>query len=210
MSDKYGGKHVGKKQARKGELDGNGFTDDDPSDVNPAAQSTAQQPAVFFPGPPVKPSTPIVPKAPYPAYNGLGTLILTVGLPMSGKSTWAREYAREHFGAVVAIDSFRKAFHGRHYIKECEQMIWSQVRIMVRALFLGGHPLVILDSPNIHREQRGQWKTPEWQTLFKVFHTDVEVCKERAREAGREDAIPTIERMYTQWEPIYPNDQEVP
>ncbi|KKK82651.1 hypothetical protein LCGC14_2801230, partial [marine sediment metagenome] len=46
-------------------------------------------------------------------------LILTVGLPRSGKSTWARKQGHP----IVNPDSIRLALYGEPFIEEAEPMI---------------------------------------------------------------------------------------
>ncbi|GAF94425.1 unnamed protein product, partial [marine sediment metagenome] len=62
-------------------------------------------------------------------------LILTVGLPRSGKTTWARKQGIP----MVNPDSIRLALHGKAFIEEAEPMIWTIAKYMVRALFIAGH-----------------------------------------------------------------------
>jgi hypothetical protein len=59
-------------------------------------------------------------------------LILTCGLPRSGKSTWARGQGVP----VVNPDSVRLALHGQVYRKESENMVWAIAETMIRALFI--------------------------------------------------------------------------
>ena len=47
------------------------------------------------------------------------TLILTVGLPRSGKSTWALQQGHP----VVNRDGIRKALHGEVYLQPAEDMV---------------------------------------------------------------------------------------
>ena len=58
-------------------------------------------------------------------------LILTVGLPQSGKSTWSRQYAKEKGIPHVNPDSIRMSFYGHPFIRKAEAWIWPFVRVMV-------------------------------------------------------------------------------
>lgn len=133
-------------------------------------------------------------------------LIATVGLPRSGKTTWAISQA----WPIVNPDSVRLAIHGQRYIGQAEPFVWATVKAMVRALFLAGHKIVILDATNTTRRRRDEWQSDEWATYFKVIHTSKEVCLERATQEGDTEIIPVIERMAEQFEPLGEDEQRWP
>jgi len=123
------------------------------------------------------------------------TLICMVGLPSSGKSTWAKKTGYP----MVNPDSIRLVMHGQPFIKEAEPLVWIQADYMVKVLFLSGHSHVILDAPNTTDKARMRWISDEWETVFKVIDTPKEVCIERA---GNEVMVMVIERMANQFEPL--------
>lgn len=127
-------------------------------------------------------------------------LICMVGLPQSGKTTWAK--ARGF--PVVCPDSIRLALHGQRYERLAEPMVWAIAKVMVRALFLAGHNTVILDSTNTTRKHRDEWQDDLWHAAFCVIDTAPHICMERADEA----LFPVIERMADQWECL--GDDETP
>lgn len=115
------------------------------------------------------------------------TLIVTVGLPRSGKSTWAREYSKKHGIPHVSSDSVRMAFYGHPFIREAEPWVWPQIRVMVKALFIAGHDTVIIDSTCTAKRDREWWRDNMWEIKFKPFTTSPEICLARAKkdeEAG--------------------------
>ena len=130
------------------------------------------------------------------------TLVLTIGLPRSGKSTWALTRGFP----IVNPDSVRLALHGQAFIAEAESMVWTIAKYMVRALFLAGHDTVILDATNVTRKRRDDWWSTEWIRKYKVFNASAATCIKRARKGGREDLVPIIERMAEQLEEL--NDDE--
>lgn len=143
------------------------------------------------------------------AHNDLKTneakvLILTMGLPRSGKSTWARTQGYP----IICPDEIRTALHGHRFIAEAEPYVWAIARTMVRALFGAGHQFVILDACNTTRKRRDEWKTSEWASRFKCFFESVDTCMNRAEAAGDPDIGPIIQRMADQFEPR--GDDEVP
>ena len=132
------------------------------------------------------------------------TLIVLVGLPRSGKSTWAKAQTYP----MVNPDSIRLAITGQRFVAEAEPFVWATAKAMVRSLFLAGHDRVILDATNTTRKRRDEWRSKEWATRFRCFFESVDTCKERARAGGMEDLCPVIDRMAAQFEPRG-DDEEV-
>ena len=125
-------------------------------------------------------------------------LIAMVGLPRSGKTTWALSQA----WPIVNPDSIRLAIHGQRFISRAEPFVWATAKTMVRALFLAGHKIVILDATNTRRRLRDEWQSKDWATFFKVIDTGAEICLERAAEQSDAEIVPVIERMAAQYEPL--------
>lgn len=119
------------------------------------------------------------------------TLIMTVGLPRSGKSSWAAE----HGAPRVEPDAIRQAIHGTLWNKDAEPMVWAVARYMVKALFIAGHDTVILDATNHTEARRDEWKSSAWNREYEVFPTSVARCKERAVTTGQEYLVEVIDRM---------------
>lgn len=134
------------------------------------------------------------------------TLLCTVGLPRSGKTTWARKQNLP----IVSPDAIRLALHGQRFIAEAEPHVWAIAKTMVRALFLAGHKMVILDATNNTRKRRDEWQSKEWKTYFKVIDTPASVCLDRARAEGDEYIMPVIERMAAQYEGLQVDEFETP
>ncbi len=133
-------------------------------------------------------------------------LILLVGLPRSGKSTWAKKTGYP----IVNPDSVRLVLHGEAFIKSYEPAVWVLTRQMVEALFKAGHDVVILDATNINKKNREEWNaTDKWNTYVKWIETYKETCIKRAKKGNREDLIPVIERMDIDFEaPFHENKWE--
>lgn len=118
-------------------------------------------------------------------------LIGTVGLPRSGKSTWARTLNVP----MVNPDSIRLGLHGQAFNQLAEPFVWATAKLMTRALFIAGHDIVVLDATNLTEDRRQSWIWPEWRTLWKIFDTPLEVCVERALAGGNPGLVPVIERF---------------
>jgi len=118
-------------------------------------------------------------------------LILTVGLPRSGKSTWAHKQKCP----VVNRDAIRLALHGQAFIVNAEPMITAIEEYMVKSLFLAGHKKVIVDATHLKEKYIKRWDVGPWDLQTHILTTSKEVCIERAKADNREDLIPIIERM---------------
>lgn len=125
-------------------------------------------------------------------------LIVTVGLPRSGKSS----YAQLQGYPIVNKDSIRLALHGQRYLVESEEWIHVISKTMVKSLFYAGHNLVILDECNVTKKRRNEWMDDRWLTEFIEIPTDKEECIRRAKIDNDETIIPVIERMSNEYEPV--------
>ena len=125
-------------------------------------------------------------------------LICTVGLPRSGKSTWARQQGVP----VVNPDSIRLSMHGQRFQPLAEPLVWATAKIMVRALFIAGHNVVIVDATNTTKRRRDEWLDPDWTVNFQYIDTPSQKCIDRALAAGDVEIVPIIAKMAAQWEPI--------
>ena len=121
----------------------------------------------------------------------MNELVLTVGLPRSGKSTWAHQQNCP----VVNRDAIRLALYHQPYIQQAEDMVSAIEMYMVRALFIAGHKKVILDATHLKEKYRKRWEDSHWIIIFEYFHALKETCIYRAIKDDRKDLIPVIERM---------------
>lgn len=128
-------------------------------------------------------------------------LILTVGLPQSGKTTWAKSTTFP----IVNRDAIRLALHGEQYLAAAEDMVSVLEMNMVKALFLAGHDNVIVDATHVSQKRRDRWISDKWLVVLKVLTTPKEVCIARAQESNNLVLVPVIERMAGNWdiEPLY-------
>lgn len=126
-------------------------------------------------------------------------LLLTVGLPRSGKTTWAMEQGVP----VVNPDSIRLALHGQRFLQSAESIVWAHAYLMARALLISGHDRVIVDATNVTRGRRNQWIMQVGdlaEVRFVVFDTSPDECKRRALATNDEYILPVIDGMAEQFE----------
>lgn len=118
-------------------------------------------------------------------------LLLTVGLPRSGKSTWSMKTGYP----VVNPDSIRLALHGQAFYAPAEAFVWATAHLMVAALFRAGHKVVVLDATNISRRRRQEWRSADWSCGYVCFMTEKDECIRRAYANNQPELVPIIERM---------------
>lgn len=139
-----------------------------------------------------------------PVISSGHTLIATVGLPRSGKSTWAKALPFP----IVNRDAIRLALHGERFLKDAEVMVKTFALYMIKSLFLAGHKYVVLDETNTTRERRDFWaKGGKWTTYFKAMTTSAERCKERAGDDG--EILRVIDGMELGWEFLQTDERRV-
>lgn len=126
------------------------------------------------------------------AVHNCNALVLTVGLPRSGKTTWARTMGLP----IVSPDEIRQVLHGTAFRAEAEPMVWAIAKVMVRALFRAGNRAVIVDACSISEKRRAEWLDDEWTTCVHSVPTAPEVCIERALADDRPELVEVIQRMY--------------
>lgn len=125
------------------------------------------------------------------------TLILTVGLPRSGKTTWANKQGLP----IVNPDFIRLALHGMRFVPSAEPFVWAIAKTMVRALFLAGHETIILDATNTTKKRRDEWLSEAWVCQYLVIDTAEAVCLERAMAEHDAEIQPIIKKMAAYYEP---------
>ena len=125
-------------------------------------------------------------------------LILTVGFPRSGKSTWAR---MENY-PIVNPDAIRLALHGQRFYAPAEPMVWVVAHIMVESLFAAGAHVVVLDSCNNTRKRRDEWKSDLWFRSYELVSTPADECRRRALLNDDSEILPVIDRMEAEFEEV--------
>ena len=125
-------------------------------------------------------------------------LILMVGLPRSGKSTWARKQGHP----IVSSDAIRLAIHGKRFHEEAEPLVHAFAFTMANALFKAGHTTVIIDECNVTEKRRTFWKDKfkNHNVVLKIIDASETECKERATRLNDPYIIPIIERMAEEWD----------
>ncbi len=130
-------------------------------------------------------------------------VIIMMGIPASGKSTWiAENLPYEEFPDVISTDDLRKRLSGDESDQTHNAEVFGMAHAQLRWLLLHGKN-VVWDATNITANARKQIRTicKEYKatTQLVIMGTPYEVCCER--NAARERVVPihAMERMEDQF-----------
>ena len=134
------------------------------------------------------------------------TLILLVGIPGSGKTTYAEKYIEEHPGAVhLSSDKIRKELHGDESIQDNPGEVFSIMqKRAIAGLDLGYN--VIYDATNMTRKDRAGIITacPKFAKIeCHIVWAPIETCIERDAIRNRTVGKEVIDRMLKRFQAPY-------
>lgn len=137
--------------------------------------------------PPV--STPHVPPAASTAARpSKGTVVLAIGLPGSGKSSWFKR----HNIHPLSSDLLRELLFDDPQEQRFQDLVFSNLRSMLKARLIARRPLNYVDATNLTPHDRNSWiklaKDYGYDVQGLYFDVPLEVCMERHQRRGR--AIP--------------------
>lgn len=121
----------------------------------------------------------------------MANLIVMVGLPGSGKTTWAEREQQANYGSVVIVsrdDLREKLFRAEGVLRRQMEDLITEVedQIVIRALVSGFD--VIVDSMNLRPEYIERWRSiaHTFGASMKLIRmtASVETCIDRDRERG--------------------------
>lgn len=130
-------------------------------------------------------------------------VIMTRGLPASGKSWWSKEYQNEHpeFDRVNK-DDLRSMLHDGKWSKQNEKVILLARDTMVRNSLTSGRSIIV-DDTNFEQKHIDAVRSiaDEFCAEFEVkdFYTPVEQCIERDSKRVKSVGRDVIMRMYRQY-----------
>lgn len=127
-----------------------------------------------------------------------GVLVLTHGLPGSGKSTWAQEQQRKHEGANIVRanrDDIRTELFGADYHKgppdpASEDQVTKVQRAIVKKGMAEGKP-VIVDDTNLNVHSTKMFSDLIGKDKVKHVYFDVPYAECLRRNANRDRVVPT-------------------
>ena len=146
-----------------------------------SAQQTSAEPAV-----PTAPATPRAPK---------GTVVLAIGLPGSGKSSW---FKRNNITAL-STDMLRMLLFDDATEQRFQDLVFSNLRSMLKARLIARRPLNYVDATNLTPQERHSWiklaKDFGYEVQAVYFDVPAEVCLERNQKRERKVDEAILRRM---------------
>ena len=151
----------------------------------PASPSVdAAKPADFAPAVPAAPPRP--PK---------GTVVLAIGLPGSGKSSW---FKRNNI-TPLSSDMVRLLLFDDSQEQRFQDLVFSNLRSMLKARLIARRPMNYVDATNLTPHERSSWvklaKDYGYEVQAVFFDVPLEVCLERNRRRDRTVDEDVMRRM---------------
>lgn len=148
-----------------------------------AEPTAAAEPAI------AAPSTPPTPKAPR------GTVILAIGLPGSGKSSWFKR----HNITPLSSDLLRSLLFDDATEQRFQDLVFSNLRSMLKARLIARRPMNYVDATNLTSHDRHGWiklaRDYGYDVQAVYFDVPLEVCLERNQKRDRVVGEDVMRRM---------------
>jgi predicted kinase len=153
----------------------------------PAAEASAPEPAVA--------AKPPAESAPAPARASKGTVVLAIGLPGSGKSSWFKR----HNIHPLSSDLLRELLFDDAQEQRFQDLVFSNLRSMLKARLIARRPMNYVDATNLTPHDRNSWiklaKDYGYDVQGVFFDVPLEVCLERHQRRGRVVAEDVMRKM---------------
>lgn len=139
---------------------------------------------------PQSPPEPIVAATPAPVPAApprppKGTVVLAIGLPGSGKSSW---FKRNNI-TPLSSDMVRLLLFDDPQEQRFQDLVFSNLRSMLKARLIARRPLNYVDATNLTPHERSSWiklaKDYGYEVQAVFFDVPLEVCLERNRRRDR-------------------------
>ncbi len=135
------------------------------------------------------------PQAPHEARKSKGAVVLSIGLPGSGKSTWFKR----HNILPLSSDMVRILLFDDVTEQRYQDLVFSTLRSMLRARLLAKRPWNYVDATNLSPHERRSWVKLAHDFGYEAhavfFDVPPEVCIERNRRRERNVPEDVMMRM---------------
>jgi len=120
-----------------------------------------------------------------PAAASKGTVVLAIGLPGSGKSSWFKR----HNIRPLSSDLLRELLFDDAQEQRFQDLVFSNLRSMLKARLVARRPMNYVDATNLSPHDRHSWiklaKDYGYDVQGVFFDVPLEVCLERNRRRER-------------------------
>lgn len=154
-----------------------------------------------------QPESPSAPPAPTDAATGKpkreprGVVVLTIGLPGSGKTTWYKRRGVQ----PLSSDMLRNILFDNITEQRYQGLVFSTLRSLLRARLIAKMPWNYVDATNLSPHERRQWIKMARGFGYEVhavfFDVPLEVCLERNRKRERQVQEEVMKQMAQRLKP---------
>jgi predicted kinase len=173
-----------------------------------AAEPAAAEPAEVEAPPTETPQAPTVPVAvpKAAARPPKGIVVLAIGLPGSGKSSWFKR----HNVTPLSSDMVRSLLFDDVREQRFQDLVFSNLRSMLKARLIARRPTNYVDATNLTPQERQHWiklaRDYNYEVHAVFFDVPLEVCIERHQRRDRVVPEDIMRRMAAKLKP--PSFQE--
>jgi predicted kinase len=130
-----------------------------------------------------------------------GLVVLAIGLPGSGKSSWFKR----HNITPLSSDMVRQILFDDASEQRFQDLVFSNLRSMLRARLISRRPLNYLDATNLTPHDRHSWiklaKDFGYDIQAVYFDVPLEVCLERNQRRQRVVSEDVMRKMAAKMKP---------
>jgi predicted kinase len=170
--------------------------------IAPQSPLAEPVPAPTEPAPPLMQSAPShAEPTPAPARASKGTVVLAIGLPGSGKSSWFKRHAI----LPLSSDLLRQLLFDDTEEQRFQDLVFSNLRSMLRARLIARRPVNYVDATNLTPHDRQSWiklaKDYGYDVQGLFFDVPLELCLERNHRRSRTVSDDVMRRMAAKLKP---------
>jgi len=151
--------------------------------------------------PELPPMAPAEPQAEKSAQAPKGYVVLAIGLPGSGKTTWFNRRGV----TPLSSDLLRNILFDDVEEQRYQGLVFSTLRSMLRARLIAKMPWNYVDATNLSVHERRQWikmaKSFGYEVQAVFFDVPLEVCLERNRQRDRSVSEDVMRKMAEKLKP---------
>ncbi len=161
---------------------------------SPASDAAAGMEPAAEPEREIKPAAHAHPQ-PHAKKQPKGTVVLTIGLPGSGKTSWFRRRAI----TPLSSDLLRMMLFDDITEQRYQDLVFSTLRYLLRARMIARMPWNYVDATNLSPRERRGWIKMAQEFGYEVhavfFDVPIDVCTERNAKRGRMVPDDVMQRM---------------